>query len=215
MTEYDQGSGAGVAPYTRSGDDGSTTLGDLSRVSKTDARLTAYAACEEANAALGLVVSAAGALPARVVSVLGRIQNDLVEVEGDLGTPVRQDNDQQRRIDDAYVLRVEAACDHFNAQLPVISSVILPGGTESGAFLYHAGTLIRRAERETWRACEKHSDVNKHVPRYLNRLADLLFLLGRVANSEHGDFIWQPGLTTREGLLPPEPEMSEEAASAG
>lgn len=214
MSEYDQGSGAGVAPYTREGDDGRTTLGDLRRVPKTDSRIEAYAACEEGNAALGLVVAAAGALHPRVVALLGRVQNDLVEVSGDLGTPVPEGDDQQRRVDHAYVVRVEAACDHFNAQLPVLSSVVLPGGTESGAALYHAGTVIRRAERETWRACDEHSDVNRHVARYLNRLSDLLFVLGRLANSEHGDFVWQPGLTEQDGLLPPEPEMSEEAASA-
>lgn len=214
MTDYLQGSGAGVPPYTRLGDDGRTTLGDLKRVPKTDARIQAYAACEEANAALGLVVAAAGALHARVVALVGRVQNDLVEVAGDLGTPIPESDDQQLRIDDAYVVRVEAACDHYNALLPVLSSVVLPGGTESGAALYHAGTVVRRAERETWRACEEHSNVNPHVARYLNRLSDLLFVLGRLANSEHGDFVWQPGLTAREGLLPPEPEMSEEAASA-
>lgn len=214
MTEYDQGSGAGVAPYTRSGDDGSTTLGDLSRVTKTDSRITAYAACEEANASLGLVVAESGALSARLVALLGRVQNDLVEVEGDLGTPMPKENDQQLRIDDAYVKRVEAAVDHYNDELPIVHGVVLPGGTEGGAHLYYAGTLVRRAERATWRACEEHGNVNEHVARYLNRLADLLFIIGRLANAEHGDFIWQPGLTSREGLLPPEPELSEEAASA-
>lgn len=212
MTEYDQGSGAGVPPYTRTGDDGKTTLGDLSRVAKSDSRVEAYAACEEANAALGAVVAAAGALAADVVTVLSRVQNDLVEVQGDLGTPVPDDNDPQRRIDDDYIQRVEEACDHFNNQLPLISTVVLPGGTESGAQLYQAGTIARRAERETWRACDEHKNVNRKVGPYLNRLADLLFVLGRLSNTEHGDAIWRPGLTEDAGsLLPPEPEASEEA----
>ena len=212
MTENDQGSGAGVPPYTRTGDDGKTTLGDLSRVAKGDSRVEAYASCEEANAAIGAVVAAAGALPAEVVWTLSRVQNDLIEVQGDLGTPVPDRDDPQLRIDEGYVRRVEEACDHFNNQLPLVSTVVLPGGTESGAQLYQAGTLVRRAERETWRASDEHKDVNRQVGPYLNRLADLLFVLGRLSNTEHGDAVWQPGLTSAEGsLLPPEPEATEEA----
>lgn len=212
MTENDQGSGAGVPPYTRTGDDGKTTLGDLSRVSKFDSRVEAYAAVEEANASLGVVVSAAGALPANVVTVLSRVQNDLVEVQGDLGTPVPDRDDPQLRIDEGYVQRVEEACDHFNNDLPLVNTVVLPGGTESGAQLYQAGTLVRRAERETYRALDEHTDINSRIGSYLNRLADLLFVLGRMSNTEHGDAVWQPGLTSAEGsLVPPEPEASEEA----
>lgn len=208
MTTYEQGSGAGVAPYTRTGDDGTTTLGNLHRVPKSDTRIGAYAACEEANAMIGVTLASAD-LSAELVTVIGRLQNDLIEVQGDLVTPLKQNGDSQARIDDGYVQRVEEACGHYNDSLPVLETVVLPGGTQAGALLYQAGTMVRRAERMTWTAHEQHGDVNEIIGRYLNRMADLLFILGRVANAEHGDSTWVPGLTTKAGsLLPPPPESS-------
>lgn len=195
-----------AAAYTRTGDDGTTTLGDLSSVAKTDSRIAAYAACEEANAAIGVAIASASAPSQTADIVLVRVQNDLLEVQGDLGTPVPAGPDPQRRIDDGYVSRVEKACDFFERDLPPLSTSVLPSGTETGALLYQASSLVRRAERAAWRALEEHDGVNVGAARYLNRLGSLLFVLARVSNAEHGDVLWQPGLTATEGLLPGGPD---------
>lgn len=131
-----------------------------------------------------------------MVTVLTRVQNDLIDVAGDLGTPFKGG------ADDGYVSRVEEACRHYNATLRVLDTFVVPGGTHASALLYEAGTTVRRAERATWAAAERYDDINVVTARYLNRLADLLFVLGRATNVEHGDVTWQPGLTARVGLLP-------------
>ena len=209
MADHEQAAETGAPRYTRTGDEGITTLGDRSRVEKTDPRIAAYAACEEANTALGLAL-ASGAFPKDVVTVLARLQNDLIEVEGDLGTPLKDRDDRQSRIDENYVRRIEEACEHFSSQLPELSSFVIPGGTLGGAMLHRAYTDVRRAERATWSAVDQCGDVNIRTGRYLNRLSELLFVLARTANAEHGDTLWQPGLTARVGLLP---STDEEAAT--
>lgn len=180
--------------YTRTGDDGTTMLCDMSRTRKTDPRLVAYADVEEANAAIGVALSF-GELPDEVAETLATVQNELFDVGTDLGTPVAESPDYPPiRIDETYVQRLEEACDHFNAELETLRSFILPGGTHGGALLHKARVVARRAERSAWEAVETHGAAVAQLPvTYLNRLSDLLFVLGRVANAERGDVLWRPG----------------------
>jgi cob(I)alamin adenosyltransferase len=179
--------------YTKTGDDGTTALGDMSRVRKTDPRVGAYADCDETNAALGVAV-ALGALPERIVAVLRTIQNDLFDVGADLCTPVvPEPAHPPLRVEPSYVARLEGWCDEFNADLPKLASFILPGGTPGAALLHQARTLARRAERSAWALYEADPEhTNREALLYLNRLSDLLFILARAANPD-GDVLWQPG----------------------
>jgi cob(I)alamin adenosyltransferase len=179
--------------YTRTGDDGTTALGDLSRVPKTDPRLAAYAAVDEANSAIGVAL-AAGGLPGELTVALTQVQNDLFDVGADLCTPVVENPEHPPlRVTDDYVAWLEAQIDHFNAELPKLRSFVLPGGTPGAALLHVARTLARRAERVTWAALETNGEHMSPLPaRYLNRLSDLLFVLARVANPD-GDVLWRPG----------------------
>jgi len=186
--------------YTRTGDDGTTSLGDLSRTSKNDPRLIAYADVDEANSALGVVVAtAAGSLSDDVVALLGRIQNDLFDVGADLCTPlVESPAHPPLRVLPSYVEDLETACDRYNETLAPLRSFILPGGTVTSAYLHVARTVTRRAERSTWAAITTHGTgldggVNPLTATYLNRLSDLLFILGRHANGAAGDVLWTPG----------------------
>ncbi|MEN3585275.1 cob(I)yrinic acid a,c-diamide adenosyltransferase [Streptomyces sp. ZYX-F-203] len=180
--------------YTRTGDGGTTALGDGSRVPKTDPRITAYADANEANAALGTAV-ALGALDEEVVSVLVRVQNDLFDVGADLCTPVAEESEfPPLRVEQFYIDRLEEECDRFNAGLEKLRSFILPGGTPGAALLHQACTVVRRAERSTWQALDTHGDtMNPLTATYLNRLSDLLFILARTANRSTGDVLWVPG----------------------
>lgn len=177
--------------YTRTGDDGSTSLGDFSRTTKTDRRLEAYADVDEANSAIGVVL-ALGEPPESMVGVLSRVQNELFDVGADLCIPLGGEGPALRVTQD-YIDRLEAECDEFNAGLENLRSFILPGGTKASALLNVARTLVRRAERATWAAFERHGEsMNPLTAQYLNRLSDLLFILGRVANPG-GDVLWVPG----------------------
>jgi cob(I)alamin adenosyltransferase len=180
--------------YTKTGDDGTTALGDMSRTSKTDPRLVAYADVDEANSAIGVAI-AMGALPEELVALLTRIQNDLFDVGADLCSPVVEDpRHPPLRVAEAYVEHLEQACDRFNADLAKLRSFILPGGTPGAALLHVARTVVRRAERSAWAAIEVHGEtMNPLTAKYLNRLSDLLFILARVANGDRGDVLWQPG----------------------
>lgn len=179
--------------YTRTGDDGTTGLSDFSRVAKTDPRLIAYADCDEANAALGVAISL-GHPDERILAVLRQIQNDLFDAGADLSTPVVEDPKYPPlRITEPYIERLEKWCDEFNEPLAPLNSFILPGGTPLAALLHVARTVARRAERSAWAAVAAHPDDTNVLPaKYLNRLSDLLFILGRVANPD-GDILWQPG----------------------
>ena len=179
--------------YTRTGDDGTTNLGDMSRTAKTDPRLTAYADVDEANSAIGAAL-ALGDLPEEVVALLTRVQNDLFDVGADLCTPVIEDPEfPPLRVTDEYVTMLENDCDTHNAGLAKLRSFILPGGTAGAALLHVARTVVRRAERSTWAALQAHDDMNPLTARYLNRLSDLLFILARTANADRGDVLWKPG----------------------
>ncbi len=179
--------------YTRTGDDGTTGLSDFSRVAKTDARLVAYADCDETNAAIGVAV-ALGAPNAEILPVLRQVQNDLFDAGADLSTPVVADPKYPPlRITQNYIDRLETWCDAFNSGLAPLNSFILPGGTALAALLHTARTVARRAERSAWAAVDAHPDDTSVLPaKYLNRLSDLLFILGRVANPD-GDVLWRPG----------------------
>jgi cob(I)alamin adenosyltransferase len=179
--------------YTRTGDDGTTALGDGSRARKTDPRLAAYADVDEANCAIGVAL-ALGGLPPALADLLARIQNELFDVGADLCTPFAESGRSALRITGDYVEALERACDEHNADLATLRSFILPGGTAGAALLHVARTVVRRAERSTWAAIEAHGDsVNPLTARYLNRLSDLLFILSREANGAGGDVLWVPG----------------------
>lgn len=184
--------------YTRTGDDGTTALGDMSRVSKNDARLLAYADVDEANSAIGVALATHG-LPERITVDLVRIQNDLFDVGADLCTPVVENPPfTPLRVEQEYIDRLEDACDLYNAELENLRSFILPGGTPAAAQLHVARTVVRRAERATWLALADTGDnMNPLTAKYLNRLSDLLFIFGRIANQPanggSGDVLWRPG----------------------
>ncbi|GII82969.1 cob(I)yrinic acid a,c-diamide adenosyltransferase [Sphaerisporangium siamense] len=180
--------------YTRAGDDGTTTLGDMSRTRKTDPRLAAYADVEEANAAIGVAISM-GDLDPEIAEVLTLVQNEMFDLGADLCAPVREAPEfPPLRVEQSYIDRLEAQCDRFNADLRPLRSFILPGGAPGTALLHVARTVVRRAERTTWAALEAHEDVNPLTAKYLNRLSDLLFILCRTA--AHGDeLLWKPGGT--------------------
>lgn len=181
--------------YTRTGDDGTTSLGDMSRTGKNDPRLKAYADVDEANCAIGVVLTQ----PADdhdVVLLLRRVQNELFDVGADLCTPVVDDPPHEPlRVTADYITRLENECDQYNESLTPLRSFILPGGTPMAAHLHVARTVVRRAERSTWAALDMyHGGMNPLTATYLNRLSDLLFILARVANVDSGgDVLWEPG----------------------
>src|SRR3954470_24642067 len=179
--------------YTKTGDAGQTHLGDMSRVSKTDPRLVAYADTDEANSVLGTAL-ALGALDPAVVELLRSIQNDLFDVGADLSTPITPDPKfPPLRVTADYTERLEAACDTYNEPLPNLTSFILPGGPPAAALLHQARVVVRRAERSVWTLVAADGErANAETARYLNRLSDLLFILARAANPD-GDVLWEPG----------------------
>ncbi len=183
--------------YTRTGDDGTTGLADFSRVPKSNARLAAYADCDEANSAIGAAI-ALGGPDARMTDVLRTVQNDLFDAGADLATPVIADPKvPPLRVEDGYVDRLERWCDEFSEGLAPLASFILPGGTPLAALLHQARTVVRRAERSAWAAVDAYpADTNVLPAKYLNRLSDLLFILARVANPG-GDVTWVPGASRR------------------
>lgn len=180
--------------YTRTGDGGSTRLGDMSETTKLDLRLQAYADVDETNAHLGVAL-ATGGVEDDVAAVLTHVQNDLFDVGADLCTPVVSDPEYPPlRIEQDYVDRLESWCDAYNEGLPTLRSFILNGGTPAAAQLHVARTVCRRAERSAWAAFEAHGEqMNQLAITYLNRLSDLLFILARHLNRAQGDVLWVPG----------------------
>ena len=169
--------------YTRTGDDGSTGLGDGSRVGKDSARVEAYGTVDEANSAIGLVLAAGVADD--VATVLTAVQHQLFDLGGELCIP------GHAAIHDADIERLEQHLDHFNDGLPPLREFILPGGGEAAARCHLARTIVRRAERATI-ALARDEGVRTEPVRYLNRLSDLLFVLARVLAraSGHGEVLW-------------------------
>ena len=178
--------------YTRGGDAGETSLGDGSRVSKLDARIAAYGAVDELNSLLGLVV--AGECPRDIGDVLVRVQNELFDLGADLSVPLQHEG--RLRTTQEQVDALEVDCDRFNEELPELKSFVLPGGSETAARLHVARTVCRRSEREALDASGTHA-LSPLTLVYLNRLSDLLFILGRAANAAAGEEepLWKPGRT--------------------
>jgi cob(I)alamin adenosyltransferase len=171
--------------YTRTGDDGTTGLGDGERVAKDSARVEAYGSVDEANSAIGLTLAARG-LPRNVIACLTEVQHDLFDLGGELCIPGLS------IIGDAHVERLERELDAFNEKLPPLEDFILPGGGAAAAACHLARTVTRRAER---RCCTlaRHEPVAPAVIRYLNRLSDLLFVIARVLarRTGGGEVLWK------------------------
>ena len=176
--------------YTRGGDQGETSLGDGSRVSKLDCRIGAFGTVDELNAAIGVVL--AGEVPAELRAPLERIQNELFDIGADLSVPWGVTD--RLRVTQELVDALERDCDAFNADLSELKSFVLPGGTEAAARLHVARTTCRRAERDVILAGGE-VELNPLVLAYLNRLSDLLFILARAANARAGQAepLWLPG----------------------
>jgi cob(I)alamin adenosyltransferase len=177
--------------YTRAGDRGETSLGDGSRVPKLDCRIGAFGTVDELNSALGVVLAEPG-LPEQLREPLTRIQNDLFDVGADLSVPFGIGD--RLRVEQAGVDRLEQLCDEFNADLPMLKSFVLPGGTAAAARLHVARTTCRRAERDALTA-DDEVGINPLALAYLNRLSDFLFIAARWANAQAGEDepLWKPG----------------------
>jgi cob(I)alamin adenosyltransferase len=171
--------------YTRTGDDGTTGLGDGSRVPKESLRVEAFGAVDEANSAIGVVLSVAE-LPPPIIDCLTEVQHDLFDLGGELCIP------GARMIDAARVERLETELDGFNEALPPLKEFILPGGGPAAAACHVARAVCRRAERRCW-SLARTETVAPETLKYLNRLSDLLFVLARVlARHEQGsEVIWR------------------------
>ena len=169
--------------YTRTGDDGSTGLGDGSRTGKDAARVAAFGTVDEANSAIGLMLAAK--LPDDVRALLTTLQHQLFDLGGELCIP------GHAAIQDHDIEALEARLDHYNESLPVLKEFILPAGGESAARCHLARTIVRRAEREAV-ALSRIEEVRPQALRYLNRLSDLLFVLARVLSrfEGQGEVLW-------------------------
>lgn len=176
--------------YTRTGDDGSTGLGDGTRTAKEAPRVEAYGTVDELNCVVGLVL-AVRRLPAPVVRCLTEVQHDLFDLGGELCIP------GHRAITAEFIARLEQTLDAFNSKLPPLKEFILPGGGPAAAACHLARTVCRRAERRVW-ALARVEPVAAEVTQYLNRLSDLLFVLARVlARHELGkEVLWKRGRGT-------------------
>jgi cob(I)alamin adenosyltransferase len=179
--------------YTRTGDEGKTSLGDGSRLPKFHIRVTAYGSIDEANSVIGVTLLH---VPDHdVIQVLRHIQNDLFDVGADLCQPEQPGKEKPAlRITEEQVTWLEKRIDHFNANLEPLNSFVLPGGSPASTYLHLARTVTRRAERDVVRLSVEEP-VNPAVLRYINRLSDLFFVLGRYLNDKgKEDVRWQPGL---------------------
>ncbi|KAB2899528.1 MAG: cob(I)yrinic acid a,c-diamide adenosyltransferase [Dokdonella sp.] len=169
--------------YTRTGDDGTTGLGDGSRVRKDSPRVEAYGTVDELNSALGIVLACE--VDERVREVLTQVQHDLFDLGGELCIPGME------TVQDADVERLEHALDAFNEDLPFLKEFILPGGGLAAAHCHLARTICRRAERVLVTLAQGEP-IRPQPAHYLNRLSDLLFVIARVLAraSGHGEVLW-------------------------
>ncbi len=182
--------------YTRTGDKGTTGLGDGTRVAKHGPRVSAYGAVDEANAVVGLVrLHVTGELDRE----LARVQNDLFDLGADLCTPEIEDPPYPPlRIGEAQIQWLESCIDRMNQDLPTLRSFVLPGGTSAAAYLHLGRTVARRAERDISALAEEES-INPLTLQYTNRLSDYLFVAARWVNKDAaGDVLWVPGKNREE-----------------
>jgi len=196
--------------YTRTGDDGSTGLGDGRRRKKNDPRVVAYGSVDETNSAIGLVrLSTAGSSHpdlSAIDRVLARAQNDLFDLGADLCMPEERKIDSKKvarpplRVSDGQVAALEKAIDELNAKLSPLRSFVLPGGVPAAAGLHVARTICRRAERDMVALAQKKGEtVGRAALAYVNRLSDYLFVAARFANRRgEEDVLWIPGAGQRE-----------------
>ncbi len=179
--------------YTRGGDAGETSLGDMSRVPKTHARIVAYGGVDELNSVLGLARSVQ--LPEKLQSWLSHIQNDLFDLGADLCVPEAEGSTVPAlRVTAEQTTRLEHWIDEINDSLRPLTSFILPGGSPASAWLHLARTVCRRVEISVWQLISEKHVVSPEVSKYLNRLSDLLFVLARHCNADgRDDVLWVPG----------------------
>lgn len=170
--------------YTRTGDDGTTGLGDGARVAKDNPRVDAYGTVDEANSAIGVVLACVS-VPQTITDLLTEVQHDLFELGGELCIPGHS------AVTDTFVKRLETELDALNKDLPALEDFILPGGGQAAAACHLARTIVRRAERRVASLAAAET-VRPEVLRYLNRLSDLLFVIARVlARAENGqEVLW-------------------------
>jgi cob(I)alamin adenosyltransferase len=180
--------------YTRTGDDGTTSLGSGERRKKYDLRVDAYGTLDEVNAAIGLARLHTGA-DARLDAALSRVQNDLFDVEADLCLSEKGPGGARMTVTDAQVGWIEQEIDALNADLEALRSFVLPGGTPAAAYLHLARTVCRRAERLMVELNDKPGEgVSPPALKYVNRLSDFLFVASRFANDKgKRDVLWMPG----------------------
>ena len=179
--------------YTRTGDDGTTALGDGSRVPKSHPRIVAYGGVDELNSVIGVALAAE--LPGWIAERLRQIQNDLFDLGADLCVPESASSVEKSplRATAAQTERLEHSIDEANERLQPLTSFILPGGSATAAHLHHARTVCRRVEIDVLQLGE-YEPINPQVLMYLNRLSDLLFVLARVCNDDGTrDILWTPG----------------------
>ena len=180
--------------YTKSGDKGTTGLGDGSRVRKYDLRIEAYGTVDELSSVLGLLI--AYTEEESVHSLVQAIQNDLFDVGADLCVPIQENPEHPPlRVTEAYTRAIESAIDELNESIPPLKTFVLPGGSRAAAWLHLARTVCRRAERLSCELLERDPDItNPEVVKYLNRLSDLFFVMSRKVNDDGAnDTLWKPG----------------------
>lgn len=183
--------------YTRTGDQGTTALGDGTRLPKFDLRIAAYGTVDETNASIGVARHALGPEHQDIGDMLQRIQNDLFDLGADLCVPDRGEPlpYEPLRITDAQVIWLETEIDRLNAELKPLTSFVLPGGTAAAAALHMSRTICRRAERHMVELAARADDpVSAAALKYVNRLSDLLFVASRTVNGNGScDILWRPG----------------------
>ncbi|MBS3922215.1 MAG: cob(I)yrinic acid a,c-diamide adenosyltransferase [Nitrosarchaeum sp.] len=174
--------------YTKTGDDGTTGLQGNSRVSKANSRIIAYGSIDESNAVLGIVLSYE--IDPDIAFLLKSIQNELFVVGADLSNPNL--NDKKNRVTLDMILNLEKNIDKYEAELTPLSNFILPGGNILASNIHHVRTIIRRAETNIV-ILNQQEKINQNCIKYVNRLSDLFFVLGRVLNKRNGqkDIIWK------------------------
>jgi cob(I)alamin adenosyltransferase len=178
--------------YTKTGDEGSTSIGDNSKISKSDTRIEAIGAVDEVNSYIGVTLNYV--MDSKIKSVLLKIQNDLFDLGADLCMTCTENSTKESlRINDEYVKFLENEIDDFNSELSELNSFIIPSGSVVSSHLHFLRTIVRNAERRIWRAIDEYGNsINRLTAVYLNRLSDLFFVLARFENKSGTEKLWIP-----------------------